>query len=293
MPRSRHDAPVTDDVSLPEDGPAQIGPVSLPVGQRIYGMPVPLFIRQRFGIADNSQQAVAWVTSRPMADAGEAWLALCEAHPRTGLVPVLLSRVGYASQRSITGEAFGLYGAQDVSLIDSMSAQTVLEAGWDVGEDYLDPDLAEERAPFGEEFPGLAPTEETRLPEATLREAVTAEEPAFLGLVAARRPADIPAAVGWSVFGSDTPWSPQARSLEIAAVLRSWEARFGARPLRIGSDAILRVLVERPPSTLEAATGVAAEHFAFADQCGDGSAYTVRDLAELLVGEPVWHFWWD
>ena len=284
---------MTEDVSLPEDGPARIGPVSLPAGQRIYGMPVPLSIRQQVGIADNSQQAVAWVTSRPMADAGDAWLALCQAHPRTGLVPVLLSSVGHVSQGSITGEAFGFLGAQDVSLIDSMSAQAVLAAGWDMGEDYLDPDLADERAPFGAEFPGLAPAEERRLPEAMLREAVAAEGPAFLGLVAARRPADIPAVVGWSMFGSDMPWSPHARSLEIAAVLRSWEARFGARPLRIGSDSILRVLVERPPGTLEAAAGVAAEHFAFADQCADGSAYTVRDLAELLVGEPVWQFWWD
>jgi Domain of unknown function (DUF4253) len=169
----------------------------------------------------------------------------------------------------------------------------VLEAGWDTGEDSLDPDLAEERAPFGAEFPGLAPGEETRLPAAALRAAVTAEGPAFLGLVAARRPADIPAAVGWSVFGSDAPWSPQARSLEISAVLRSWEDRFGACLLRIGFDAILRVLVERPPRTLEAALRVAAEHFAFADQCSEGYAGTVRDLAELLVGEPVWHFWWD
>jgi Domain of unknown function (DUF4253) len=124
-----------------------------------------------------------------------------------------------------------------------------------------------------------------------MRAAVTAEGPAFLGLVAARRPADIPASVGWSVFGSDAPWSPQARCLEISAVLRSWEDRFGTCPLRIGFDSILRVLVERPPRTLEAALRVAAEHFAFADQCGNRSATTVRELADgrgtslaLLVG---------
>ena len=293
MLRSIHDVPVTDDLSLPEDGPARVGPVSLPVGQRIYGMGMPLFIRQRFGIADSSQQAVAWVTSQPMADAGDAWLALHRAHPGTGLIPVLLSRAAHDGQGGISGEAFGFHGTQDVSLIESMSAQAVLEAGWDTGEDDFDPDLAEERAPFGPEFPGLSTAEEARLPEAVLREAVTSERPAFLGLVAATRSADIPAAVGWSVFGSDTPWSPEARALEIAAVLRSWEARFGARPLRIGSDAILRVLVERPPSTLEAAISVAAEHFAFADQRSESSASTIRDLAELLIGEPVWHFWWD
>ena len=283
---------MSDDVSVPEDGPAQIGPVSLPVGQRMYGAPVPPFFRQRFGIADNSGRPVAWVTSRPMADAGQAWLALHEAQTTTGLVPVLIPPGEDVCESGIT-ENFGFHGTQDVSLIESMSAQTVLNAAWDMGEESLDPYLAEERAPFGADFPGLAPAEETRLAAATLRAAVTAEGPAFVGLVAARRPADIPAAVGWSVFGSDAPWTPQARSLEISTVLRSWEDRFGACLLRIGFDAILHVLVERPPRTLEAALGVAAEHFVFADQCGDDSACTVRELAELLVGEPVWHFWWD
>jgi hypothetical protein len=208
-------------------------------------------------------------------------------------VPVLLNGVVYVRKWGLTGDTFGFFGTQDVSLLDSISAQAVLAQGWDMGENYLDPDLAEERAPFGAEFPGLSLAEQTRLPEAALRAAVTAEGPSFLGLVAAWRPADVPAVVGWSFGGHDEPFSPQARCLEIAAVLRSWEVRFGARPLRMGSDSILRVLVERPPSTLDAATRVAAEHFAFADQSGDGSAHTVRDLAERLVGEPVWQFWWD
>ena len=103
----------------------------------------------------------------------------------------------------------------------------------------------------------------------------------------------MPAAVGWSVFGTDRPGSPQARSLEISAVLRSWETRFGARPLRIGGDSILRVLVERPPSTLEAATAVAAEHLAFADECNGVNGYSVSELARILLGNPVWQFWWD
>ena len=277
---------------FPKMGPRRSGRCSLPAGQRIYGGTVPLLFRERFGRADNSGRAIAWVTSRPMAHAGQAWLALGEAQSATGLVPVLIPPGEDASESGIT-ENFGFSGTQDVSLIESMSAQTVLEAAWDMGEAFLDPYLAEERAPFGAAFPGLAPAEGTRLAESTLRAAVTAEGPAFLGLVAARRPADIPAAVGWSVFGSDAPWTPQARCLEISAVLRSWEDRFGARLLRIGFDSVLRVLVERPPRTLEAALRVAAEHIVFADQCGDDSAGTVREVAELLVGEPVWRFWWD
>jgi hypothetical protein len=207
-----------------------------------------------------------------MHDAGLAWLALSEAHSRTGLVPVLMPPDS-SDGTGLSGWDFGFIGAPQVPLVDSVSAQDAL-------------------AYIGLESPVLAPAEEARLPDAALHDAVIAEGPAFLGLVAAKRPADIPAAVGWSGFGADTPWGPDARALKISAVLRSWEDRFGARLLRIGGDTVLRVLVERPPRTLASAARVAAEHFAFANEY-TGEACTVRDLAKHLVGNPVWHFWWD
>lgn len=275
---------------LPEDGSAEVAGVPLPAGQRIYGW--------MEDYADIEIPA-AWVTSSPMADAGDAWLALSAAHAETGLVPVLLSRVSYLADmpgytgEEITGEAFMLAGAQDAGLIDAKSAEAILAAGWDTGEDVLDSYLAETRAPFGLEFPGLAPAEDARLPDGRLRAAVAAYQPAFLGLVVADRPADVPAAAGWTGFGVDWLGSPDARCLEVSAVLRSWETRFGARPLRIGSDIILRVLVERPPSTFEAAIRVAAEHVAFAAEYGRYSGQPISELAADLVGAPVWHFWWD
>jgi hypothetical protein len=89
----------------------------------------------------------------------------------------------------------------------------VLEEGWDVGgEEELDQDIADERAPFGLDFPGLTAAEHTRLPAAAPRAAVTAERSSFLALVCATHPADVPAAVGWSVFGVDDPGTPMARS---------------------------------------------------------------------------------
>jgi hypothetical protein len=290
---------MTEGMPLPGDGPARIAGVPLPAGQRIYGMGMgqpSLYDEPAYDPA-RSEAAVAWVTSAPMADAGDAWLALSDAHLETGLVPLLLSGAGNVDE--VSGAAFGFYGPEDVGLIATMDPRSVLAGQWDLdeaeydGEEYLDPDLAQARAPFGAGFPGLAPSQQARLPMAALRAAVIAEQPAFLGLVAASRPADVPAAVGWSVFGSDRPGGPEARSLEIAAVLRSWETRFGARPLRIGDDSILRVLVERPPGTLEAAIAVAAEHFAFADDFGWYSGQSIRGLAAELAGQPVWHFWWD
>lgn len=271
------------EVPLPVDGPALVAGIELPAGQRIYGWDDDV---TDVGIP------LAWVTVRPMTDAGNAWLALSAAHAKTGLVPVLLSRAG--GMNDVSGEAFGLSGTEDISLIDSMSPEEVLAAHWDLSEwEEFNAYEAGWRAPFGAEFPGLAPAGRKPLDSARLRSAVAMEDRTFLALVAVGRPADVPAAIGWSVFGADSPGRPDAISLEISTVLRSWETRFGARPLRIGSDAILRVLVDRPPSTLEAATAVAAEHLAFADECNGRSGYSVCDLAADLVGKPVWHFWWD
>jgi uncharacterized protein DUF4253 len=73
--------------------------------------------------------------------------------------------------------------------------------------------------------------------------------------------------------------------------LRSWEDRFGARLIEVGY-ADLRLLVERPPRSLEAAQRVAAEHVVLADECtGDGQ--TIPCVAPRLVNGPIWTFWWD
>jgi hypothetical protein len=260
------------EVSLPEDGPALVAGVQLPPGRRIYGWDDD---------AADTEILLAWVTDLPMADAGYAWLDLSAAHAETGLVPVLLSRDPQMGEE-VSGEAFMLAGGADVTLVDTMNAEAILARGWDTGEEPLDAYEAEVRAPFRREFPGLAEAEEGRLPDVALRAAVATHQPAFL-----------PAAVGWTGFGVDSPGSPEARCLEVAAVLRSWETRYGARPLRIGSDTILRVLVERPPSTFEAAIRVAAEHLAFGDEYGRYSGQPISELAAELVGNPVWHFWWD
>jgi len=184
-----------------------------------------------------------------------------------------------------------------------MSALDVLAAEWDSGRDAADAaGWARQVAPYGDRFPGLAPAEHEALPPEELRQAASAVPPAHLGLASASRPADVPAVVGWSVFGIDfiSPAArsfefslPGARSLIIGAVLRSWEERFGARLLRIGSDAVLQVLAERPPRTRERATRLAAEFYAFADEIDHSAAYTVSSIAARLVGAPVWTFWWD
>jgi Domain of unknown function (DUF4253) len=53
-----------------------------------------------------------------------------------------------------------------------------------------------------------------------------------------------------------------AQTAPLAAVVRSWEDRFGVRVTRVGFDT-LDLSVAAPPQRTEHALHVAAEHFAF------------------------------
>ncbi|WP_236003751.1 DUF4253 domain-containing protein [Nonomuraea antri] len=121
-------------------------------------------------------------------------------------------------------------------------------------------------APYGQLWPGLAP-----------------------GKSLAGRGADALAAVGWTGpvnYTNDTG--------EIAAVVRSWEDRFGAVVVGVGY-ATLYLSIAAPPSTLQEAFHVAAEHFAFCpDNIWQNShPSTLAAYAERLVGLNSWEFWWD
>ena len=114
------------------------------------------------------------------------------------------------------------------------------------------------------------------------------QRPARIGLAVADRPADVLARIGW------TGAVNYPTALPIAAVLRSWEDRFGARLMQIGFDRI-RLLVERPPRTADAALRLAAEQYVFCDECHHEIAATgtIPGLAICLLSAPAWTFWWD
>ncbi|MEV7522126.1 DUF4253 domain-containing protein [Streptomyces sp. NPDC091371] len=180
---------------------------------------------------------------------------------------------------------------------DDHHVQPVLRDFWDAvvpdpeegaeGEDLI--------APFGRDWPGLAMAGAAvgdpaagagALARELIRDGVLGRP--RLALVPARRGADVPAAIGWS-----GPVNHENDMARIAAVLRSWEDRFGARVLALGF-ASLDLYVPAPPRTLAQALPVAAEHFAFCpDNVWQGSG-TVRDYAEeAIVGSAHWSFWWD
>jgi hypothetical protein len=265
--------------AIPDDGKLRLGSLTLPAGHRItagYG----------------SGQPVAWATDQPVPGAGRAWQALSGAHAQTGLVPFLLSGLERGSTER-PWDAAEFEDPADVSRLDQMGAGQLLREFWDgelsgepEGYEEEDPDYRAMYAPFTRQFPGLAPAVTDALDPAQLQRVLDALPAARIGLVPAARPADALPQLGW--LGTDH----FTDALPIAAVLRSWEERFGARLLQVGF-AEIKLLVERPPAGYDAALRVAAEQWAFCDECGGKGLSEVSRIAAGMSSTPVWTFWWD
>lgn len=262
---------------LPEDGTLQLGSVNLPAGRRITA---------RFG----SGQPVAWATAEPVAEAGRIWTALSAAHQETGLVPFLLGGQNGDTARPWDREEF--QDPSELSRINRLDARMLLETGWEGRQPDADEGQGAEaagvlaRLPFSREFPGLAEPDGPPLSPPELAWGTRAPGAARIGLAAAGRPADVLPLIGWqgvtSRYGSAIP---------VAAVLRSWEERFGARLFQVGFDEI-RLVVQRPPRTAEGALHVAAELWSFSDEVMDGLR-TVPAIAAIVLNSPTWRLWWD
>jgi hypothetical protein len=169
-------------------------------------------------------------------------------------------------------------------------------AGWDAGAALaavpaLDASrVLAERWPGPGEFPGLLEQEPVSRTRALARAAEFAATPTFgrLALVGARRPADIPAAIGWAGGGD-----PVATSV----VLRSWERRFGAVLTRLDRAAV-ELTVALAPWFTDECLRVAAEHVAFCAgvlelHTGGLATDTVRRYAQRLRSLDTWTFRWS
>lgn len=154
-------------------------------------------------------------------------------------------------------------------------------------------------APFTGAFPGLTRADgvdRSTRPETTAKAISVGTAGggcAVLGVVDACRPADIPAALGWS---GTCNYGDLGDLVSIGAVLRSWEERFGAVLVRIDGSR-LWVAVADPPTTQEESERVAAEHFAFCPDQVDPQIgpepFTLVSYARTIRRAPVWRFWWD
>ncbi|MFG2141343.1 DUF4253 domain-containing protein [Streptomyces sp. NPDC048650] len=109
-----------------------------------------------------------------------------------------------------------------------------------------------------------------------------------LGLVPAARGADVLPAIGWT-----GPLNYESDMGRYAAVLRSWEDRFGVRVVGLGLNT-LYLSVPAPPRTPGEALPIAVEHLAFCpDNLLQSDWTSLDDYARSLVDVDTWGFWWD
>ncbi|MER7845763.1 DUF4253 domain-containing protein [Kitasatospora sp. NPDC096077] len=240
-----------------------------------------------------------WVSDGP-APKG-AWQRLHREHAQSGLWPLLLAPG--RDVPALEGRDLGLEPAGETAP-DGYDPGALLRAWWEStvlwcpsGDPQDRAELLAELAPFGAEWPGPAPspapspgTPPRRDPEdcadALARALLRARPSLRLGLVRAEDGAQALAACGWNGTNG------HGDSGEIAAVVRDWQRRFGARVVEVGS-ATLELSVAEPPASRSQALRVAAEHAAFCPDNvfqGEGG---LAGYAEGLVGANNWGFWWD
>jgi predicted DNA-binding WGR domain protein len=275
---------------VPADGPVSMGGIDLPPGRRLIGDPdvAPP------GIA-MVRSPVIWTTNGAVADSGRLLFSLRVPAGELKLVPVLLTGMSGDPSRPWDSREFA---PTDPRRIDAFEAEAELSHGW--ANCFEDPEEEPEGLdPFGHEFPGLAAAPAIAAPTGFRRLFAKPLDPSDdsgilkavagrrVALVAAPRTADAITAIGW-LGGVNVHNDPAVMS----AILRSWEDRWFARVVEIGFDT-LKLTVTNPPTDLETALVLAAEHLAFCpDNIWQGVG-TIRRYASALIGNHLWDFWWD
>jgi hypothetical protein len=236
-----------------------------------------------------------WLSDGP-ATPGK-WAQLLAERNDSGLSPMLLAGLHRDESRPW---AEGELWVGEMSSPADHDPATLLEQWWsdythvDDEHDHLSvEDRLAVTAPYGQRWPGLAAqgvqTSDADTAACVVADSLLKRRPHMrLGLVAAERSADVLAIAGWMGAANYTNDIG-----EICAVLRGWEDRFGARLVGAGF-AELYLSVAAPPTDLDEALHVAAEHFAFCpDNVWQSHAHTLPRYAEALVGAESWSFWWD
>ncbi|MCW2900089.1 MAG: hypothetical protein JWO67_2354 [Streptosporangiaceae bacterium] len=253
--------------------------VALPPGDVVW--PDPDYVQHQTPV-----RPAYWLSDEPAS--GGLWGRLRAEHPRSGLWPVLLDDT---TQPWSAGQV----APEQVADIGTYLPAAFMREVW---ADWVEPqddgddgdDDFEDLAPFGRDCPGLAPAGERMEDPDVVADwcaRVLDNGSTPLGLAAVGRSADTLAVMGWQGALNHNKWTAP-----LAAVVRSWEDRFGVRVVRLGFDT-LDMSVAAPPMSHDHALRVAAEHWAFCPDNIVQGAGTLAGYAEEIRGKNAWSFWWD
>jgi hypothetical protein len=87
-------------------------------------------------------------------------------------------------------------------------------------------------------------------------------------------------------------WNDVPTDAGICAVLRSWFERFSAVPVGLTGDT-LELWLDQPIRDPKVAGEVASEMYGFCTDIVDQGVGSVQDLAQAILNNRVWYFWWD
>lgn len=235
------------------------------------------------GLDDGDGSFALWLSRDPVS--AELWGRLRAAHPVTGWWPLLLAPEE-KRPREFRPWSSGELSRDSASDPDSIEVEALLAGWWAANAGLL---AAIGHADAGTVWAGLAArTEQGDADAAADRLAadlLAAEPERLLGLVRAASGSEALAVAGWQGTASRT-----GDIGEIAAVVRSWEPRFGARVVGVGADT-LQLAVGAPPPTAD--SRLALEHLAFCFENLLQSEADVATYAGTLTGAARWDFWWD
>lgn len=158
--------------------------------------------------------------------------------------------------------------------------------------DFEPEDRVSGHAPHGETWPGLAPAATPDLDADLCANTMTTT---LLGddWLTEPRMVLVPATAGSEALTAARCTLAENDDLAgHAAVVHSWEHRFGARVIAMRRDTLF-VSVAAPPKQRSAAVHIACEHFAFAPDNIEQNADSFPEYVDDLIGNRLWGFWWD
>lgn len=76
------------------------------------------------------------------------------------------------------------------------------------------------------------------------------------------------------------------------AIWKYWQEKYNAKIVGV-SYSVIEAHVENPPTTQEEAMQLAMEQYLYCSDIVDQGVQSVDNLANLLLNQKVWYFWWD